>query len=66
MIPWKGRTPTGLYDRRGTTNRTLAFDLVRGAKDQGLWPDMTDLEEAQWHEGFAEWSRESVDGPDSL
>ena len=27
---------------------------------------MTDLEEAQWHEGFAEWSRESVDGPDSL
>jgi ribosomal protein S18 acetylase RimI-like enzyme len=27
---------------------------------------MTEIEEAEWHDGLAEWSRESVDGPDQL
>lgn len=46
--------------------RTLATISSEAAKDQGLWPEMTEIEEAEWHEGFVEWSRESVDGPDQL
>lgn len=39
---------------------------MEAAKDQGLWPVMTGAEETEWLTGFAEWSRESVDGPDRL
>lgn len=45
---------------------TLATISSEAAKDQGLWPEMTEIEEAEWHDGFVEWSRESVDGPDQL
>lgn len=45
---------------------TLAVISSEAAKDQGLWPEMTELEEEEWHQGFAEWSRESVRGPDRL
>ena len=46
--------------------RTLASIVADAARDQGTWPEMTPAEEAEWHDGFARWSRESVDGPDEL
>ena len=44
----------------------LANIAMTAAKDQGLWPAMTPAEETEWLEGFADWSRDSVDGPDRL
>lgn len=46
--------------------RLLGEIAMAAAKDQGLWPAITPAEEAEWLDGFAEWSRESVDGPDRL
>jgi ribosomal protein S18 acetylase RimI-like enzyme len=58
--PWSLRPAA--YDDGGR----LAAIVAEAARDQGSWPDMTPAEEAEWHEGFARWSRESVDGPDTL
>ena len=55
-----------LRPARYDDGRTLATISSEAAKDQGLWPEMTEAEEVQWHDGFAEWSRASVDGPDQL
>lgn len=59
-------TPWSLRLARYEDAWTLATISSEAAKDQGLWPEMTEIEEAEWHDGFVAWSRESVDGPDLL
>ena len=58
--PWSLRPAA--YD----DGEMLAAIVAEAARDQGSWPEMTQAEEAEWLDGFARWSRESVDGPDTL
>ena len=59
-------TPWSLRPAAYDDGWTLAAIVAEAARDQGSWPDMTPAEETEWHEGFALWSRESVDGPGTL
>ena len=41
----------------------LLADIVMAAtKAQGRWPDRTPEQDAEWREGFAAWSRETIPG----
>ena len=39
---------------------TLADIVIEATKAQGRWPTMTPREEADWRDGFADWSRQTV------
>lgn len=45
---------------------TLASIVIEATKQQGLWPGFTGTEEQEWRDGFADWTRESIDGTDQL
>jgi Acetyltransferases, including N-acetylases of ribosomal proteins len=55
-----------LRPARPSDARTLAEIVCDATKDQGRWPVMKASEEAEWLDGYTQWSEQTADGTDAL